>query len=143
SSCRSRSCTCASRSRPTFSGRGCVWSGRCISFFDHEDARACPEFHGFCADTARAPTFTCHPERSEGAAVLASCLQLPRCARDDTIQYMRELLLSAAERAAAYLEGLETRAVAPDPVAVAGLSRFDVPLADEPANPETILRELD
>jgi glutamate/tyrosine decarboxylase-like PLP-dependent enzyme len=56
---------------------------------------------------------------------------------------MRELLLSAAERAAAYLEGLETRAVAPNPAAVAGLSRFDVPLADEPANPEAILRDLD
>src|SRR5262249_30220345 len=56
---------------------------------------------------------------------------------------MRELLLSAAQRAVVYLEGLEERPVAPDAAAVAGLSAFDVPLADEPANPETILRELD
>ena len=56
---------------------------------------------------------------------------------------MRKLLLSAAERAADYLEGLADRAVAPDPAAVAGLSAFDVPLSDEPASPETILRELD
>jgi glutamate/tyrosine decarboxylase-like PLP-dependent enzyme len=56
---------------------------------------------------------------------------------------MRELLLSAAERAAAYLEGLQHRAVAPDPAAVAGLSAFGGPLPDEPANPETILRDLD
>jgi glutamate/tyrosine decarboxylase-like PLP-dependent enzyme len=56
---------------------------------------------------------------------------------------MKELLLSAAERAVAYLEGLEDRPVAPDPAAVAGLSRFDVPLADDPADPETILRDLD
>ena len=41
------------------------------------------------------------------------------------------------------MEGLSDRAVAPDPAAVAGLSAFDVPLSDEPASPETILRELD
>jgi glutamate/tyrosine decarboxylase-like PLP-dependent enzyme len=56
---------------------------------------------------------------------------------------MRELLLSAAERAAAYLEGLEHRAVAPDPAAVAGLSAFGGPLPEEPADPQAILRDLD
>jgi glutamate/tyrosine decarboxylase-like PLP-dependent enzyme len=56
---------------------------------------------------------------------------------------MRELLLSAATRAAAYLDGLNERAVAPDAGAVARLSALDVPLPDEPAEPEAILRQLD
>jgi glutamate/tyrosine decarboxylase-like PLP-dependent enzyme len=56
---------------------------------------------------------------------------------------MRELLLSAATRAAAYLDGLNERAVAPDPAAVARLSTLDIPLPDEPADAESVLRELD
>src|SRR5262249_50715817 len=78
-------------------------------------------------------TLGCHPE---GNVVILRCASADRA-------YMRELLLPAAERAAAYLEGLEHRAVAPDPAAVAGLSAFGGPLPDEPADPEAILRDLD
>jgi glutamate/tyrosine decarboxylase-like PLP-dependent enzyme len=56
---------------------------------------------------------------------------------------MRELLLSAATRAAAYLDNLSERAVGPDPAAVARLSALDIPLPDEPADAESVLRELD
>jgi len=56
---------------------------------------------------------------------------------------MRELLLAAAERASRYLDGLDERAVAPDPAAVARLAALDVPLPDGPTAPDAVLRELD
>jgi len=56
---------------------------------------------------------------------------------------MKELLTETAARAAAYLDGLAERRVSPDARAVAALSRFDRPLADEPASPQTVVRELD
>jgi glutamate/tyrosine decarboxylase-like PLP-dependent enzyme len=56
---------------------------------------------------------------------------------------MRNLLAGAAERAIAYLEGLDGRGVAPAPEAVAALSLLDEPLPDEPGDPEEILRLLD
>ncbi len=56
---------------------------------------------------------------------------------------MKELLEDAAARAIAYLEGLEGRAVAPDPQGVAGLRRFEEPLPADPAPPAETLRLLD
>jgi len=53
------------------------------------------------------------------------------------------LLASAAERARAYLAGLDERPVRPDPEAVAALARFDEPLPDGPADPQAVLRLLD
>ena len=53
------------------------------------------------------------------------------------------LLTSAAERARAYLAGLDERSVRPDPEAVAALVRFDEPLPDDPADPQAVLRLLD
>gem|GEM_PF-3064153 len=46
---------------------------------------------------------------------------------------MRELLMTAAERAIRYLEGLNERGVAPDPTAVARLGELDIPLPDHPS----------
>jgi glutamate/tyrosine decarboxylase-like PLP-dependent enzyme len=56
---------------------------------------------------------------------------------------MRGLLENAAARAIAYLEGLNSRPVAPGAAAVAGLSRFMEPLPDQPTPPGEVLRLLD
>jgi glutamate/tyrosine decarboxylase-like PLP-dependent enzyme len=56
---------------------------------------------------------------------------------------MRELLQDAAERAMAYLDGLDSRSVAPSSEAVSRLDAFDQPLADEPTEPDVVLRSLD
>ena len=56
---------------------------------------------------------------------------------------MKELLAETAARAAAYLDGLRTRSVAPDERTVARLSRLDVRMPDEPVSAQTVLRELD
>jgi len=56
---------------------------------------------------------------------------------------MREILRAAADRATAYLEGLDDRAVAPNPDAVARLRALDIPMPDEPTTAESVLRELD
>jgi glutamate/tyrosine decarboxylase-like PLP-dependent enzyme len=56
---------------------------------------------------------------------------------------MRKLYENAAQRAIAYLEGLETRSVAPAEDAVAQLDSFDEVLPDHPSDPEDILHMLD
>jgi glutamate/tyrosine decarboxylase-like PLP-dependent enzyme len=56
---------------------------------------------------------------------------------------MRELLLDAARRAAAYLEGLESRRVGPAPADVERLSALDEPLPPGPTDPAECLRILD
>jgi len=53
------------------------------------------------------------------------------------------LLADAARRAAAYLDGLATRPVAPSPEAVAALSALDEPLPEAPSDPAEALAELD
>jgi glutamate/tyrosine decarboxylase-like PLP-dependent enzyme len=56
---------------------------------------------------------------------------------------MKEILRAAADRATAYLQGLDERPVAPDPDAVARLATLDIPMPVEPTAPEAVLRELD
>lgn len=56
---------------------------------------------------------------------------------------MRELLENTAQRAISYLEGLETRKVAPLPEAVARLSVLDEPLPEECTSAERVLELLD
>jgi glutamate/tyrosine decarboxylase-like PLP-dependent enzyme len=56
---------------------------------------------------------------------------------------MKELLVDTAQLAAAYLDSLSTRSVAPETAAVAALARLDVPMAEEPGDAQAILRELD
>ncbi|HEU5090217.1 MAG TPA: pyridoxal-dependent decarboxylase, partial [Roseiflexaceae bacterium] len=56
---------------------------------------------------------------------------------------MQELLYDAATRAARYLAGLDDRAVAAPPDAVAALSALDTPLPDGPSNPAEVLALLD
>ncbi|WP_374689107.1 aspartate aminotransferase family protein [Promineifilum sp.] len=56
---------------------------------------------------------------------------------------MRPLLEDAAQRAIAYLEGLDARPVAPAPGAVAGLAALRHPLPDELTAPEAVLAQLD
>jgi glutamate/tyrosine decarboxylase-like PLP-dependent enzyme len=53
------------------------------------------------------------------------------------------LLMTAADRALAYLAGLDERAVRPDPEAVAALARFDEALPRGPTDPQAVLRLLD
>ncbi|HEX7623655.1 MAG TPA: pyridoxal-dependent decarboxylase, partial [Anaeromyxobacteraceae bacterium] len=53
------------------------------------------------------------------------------------------LLADAARRAAAYLEGLADRSVAPSPAAVAALSALEVPLPEAASDPAAALAELD
>ncbi|MEP7064469.1 MAG: aminotransferase class V-fold PLP-dependent enzyme [Gemmatimonadota bacterium] len=55
----------------------------------------------------------------------------------------RALLLDAAGRGAAYLEGLPSRSVAPTAEAVTALARFDQPLPEHPRDPSLVLRDLD
>jgi glutamate/tyrosine decarboxylase-like PLP-dependent enzyme len=56
---------------------------------------------------------------------------------------MRDILESAAQRAIAYLETRDARAVAPTPAAVAGLSVLDIPLPAAGLSPDEVLRTLD
>ncbi len=54
-----------------------------------------------------------------------------------------DLLTDAAQRAVRYLANLPDRPVRPQPAAVARLREWDAPLPDAPADPGTILRQLD
>ncbi len=56
---------------------------------------------------------------------------------------MRELLITAAERAIRYLESLDERDVAPDPTVVARLSELDIPLPAHPSPTEETVALLD
>ncbi|MCU0454452.1 MAG: aminotransferase class V-fold PLP-dependent enzyme [Bacteroidetes bacterium] len=56
---------------------------------------------------------------------------------------MRTLLTDAAHRAIRYVENVNDRPVRPDPKAVAGLTRWDTPLQNDPIDPVHVLRELD
>ena len=56
---------------------------------------------------------------------------------------MRELLESTAQRAITYLEGLDTRAVAPDAAAVTNLAVLDEPLPQSSTPEADVLRQLD
>ncbi len=56
---------------------------------------------------------------------------------------MRELLITDAERALRYLEGLNGRGVAPDPTVVARLAEPDIPLSDHPSEAGETLALLD
>jgi len=56
---------------------------------------------------------------------------------------MRELLKETAERAIAYLEGLDSRSIAPTEDALARLRIFEEPLPEDPTMPESVLRLLD
>ena len=56
---------------------------------------------------------------------------------------MRELLKSTAERAIRYVEGLDSRGVAPSAAAIDDLARFDESLRDETTDSELVLQILD
>jgi len=56
---------------------------------------------------------------------------------------MRKLLENAAQRAISYLEGLDSRSVAPSPEAIAKLTVLDQPLPEESREPELVLNLLD
>src|SRR5260370_23303607 len=56
---------------------------------------------------------------------------------------MRELLITAAERAIRYLESLDERDVAPDPAVVARLAELDIPLPAHPSEADETLALLD
>ena len=56
---------------------------------------------------------------------------------------MSDLLDDAAKRASRYLESLDTRSVAPEKEAVAGLARFDQAFPEHASTAETVLAELD
>ena len=56
---------------------------------------------------------------------------------------MRGLLGDAAERATRYLEGLDGRAVAPDPAAVSALAALDTPFPESGSDDREVLELLD
>ena len=56
---------------------------------------------------------------------------------------MKALLLDAAARSIRYLEGLDARAVAPTPEAIAALAAFDRPLPQKGVDAAEVLRLLD
>ena len=55
----------------------------------------------------------------------------------------RTLLRDAANRAANYLDAIDSRSVAPTPDAISALARFDRDLPEQPLEPASVLRELD
>lgn len=55
----------------------------------------------------------------------------------------RTLLRDAANRAANYLDAIDSRSVAPTPDAISALARFDRDLPEHPLEPASVLRELD
>lgn len=55
----------------------------------------------------------------------------------------RALLADAAQRATRYIDGLDSRPVAPAPEAIAGLGAFDEPLPEGPVDPRETIRLLD
>ena len=55
----------------------------------------------------------------------------------------RTLLRAAANRAANYLDAIDSRSVAPTPDAISALARFDRDLPEQPLEPASVLRELD
>jgi len=57
--------------------------------------------------------------------------------------YMNDLLNDAAKRASRYLESLNTRCVAPEQEALAGLARFDQAFPEYTSSAEAVLAELD
>jgi glutamate/tyrosine decarboxylase-like PLP-dependent enzyme len=56
---------------------------------------------------------------------------------------MDELLRDAATRAASYLDGLDARKVAPDPVATAALEALDAPMPVKGCDPARVIADLD
>ncbi len=56
---------------------------------------------------------------------------------------LRPLLADTLARSLRYLESLPTRPVAPRAAAIAGLASLDVPLQDDPIDPQRVLQELD
>jgi len=56
---------------------------------------------------------------------------------------LKRLLSATTERSVRYLESLETRRVSPSQEAIARLARFNVPLQNEPKDPQSVLEELD
>jgi glutamate/tyrosine decarboxylase-like PLP-dependent enzyme len=56
---------------------------------------------------------------------------------------VKELLTDATDRALRYLEGLDTRSVAPAPGHLAALTRFAEALPDSPTDPRAVLAMLD
>jgi hypothetical protein len=56
---------------------------------------------------------------------------------------MRELLENTAQRAISYLEGLDTRSVAPAPEAVAKLATLNEALSEDATPPEQVVKLLD
>jgi glutamate/tyrosine decarboxylase-like PLP-dependent enzyme len=56
---------------------------------------------------------------------------------------MRRLLEDAARRSISYLEGLNSRSVAPSTEAVEALGKLDEPLPEAPTDPEETLRRMD
>jgi len=56
---------------------------------------------------------------------------------------MKELLEDAAKRAIAYLQGLDSRSVAPTPEAIDRLKLLDERLPEEPSDPASTLKMLD
>lgn len=56
---------------------------------------------------------------------------------------MDELLKLATERAINYQQNLNNRSVAPTPEAISRLKELDIPLQDEPIEPEEVVRLLD
>jgi glutamate/tyrosine decarboxylase-like PLP-dependent enzyme len=55
----------------------------------------------------------------------------------------RTLLRDAANRAANYLEAIDSRSVGSTPAAISALARFDRDLPEHPLEPASIIRELD
>src|SRR5436853_5762378 len=57
--------------------------------------------------------------------------------------HTKSLLEDAAERSARFLNGIQTRSVAPKADAVAALAKFDVALQNDPVDPKEVLAQLD
>ncbi len=68
---------------------------------------------------------------------------MPPRTRRPAAQFRKNLLEDAAQRAARYLDELDTRAVAPLPAAIARLDDLDTPMPAAPTDPASVLARLD
>jgi glutamate/tyrosine decarboxylase-like PLP-dependent enzyme len=71
-----------------------------------------------------------------------------KCRENNLLNLTKEVIMSklledAARRAISYLEGLNSRGVAPSPEAVANLALLNRPFPELPSQPEQVLRQLD
>src|SRR6185437_11118199 len=96
-----------------------------------------------CAKSSRRPKPRSSPRRSPARRARRCIIPIERSALALERTRMNDLLRDAAQRAAAYLDSLDTRPVRPDPAAAAALDALDVAMPVPGTDDARVLAELD